>query len=64
MTDIEKFREALKPFNLALIAEEAKVCHVTLSLFRQGRNKTISADNYIKVKVVLDKIAKDILGVA
>lgn len=62
MTDTEKLRKNLTPFNLALIASQAGVCHVSLSLFRQGRNKTISADNYIKVKAVLDKIAKDILG--
>lgn len=62
MTDTEKLRKILSPFNLAIIASEANVCHVTLSLFRQGKNKTITADNYIKVKAVLDKIARQILG--
>jgi DNA-binding Xre family transcriptional regulator len=62
MDATEKLRADLKPFNLVLIASEAGVCHVTLAHFRQGKNKSITAENYLKVKSVLDRIANDILG--
>lgn len=60
ITATEKLRKILIPFNIALIASEANVCPVTLSMFRHGKNKTITADNYIKVKAVLSKIANEI----
>jgi hypothetical protein len=62
MDDTEKLRKDLKHFNLVSVASEAMVCHFSLANFRRGKTKTISADNYIKVKAVIDKISKEILG--
>jgi len=61
MNEIERLKEDLKPFKATYIAKLAGIGRATLANFKSGTH-TLNTDNYLKVRAVLDKIAKEILG--
>jgi uncharacterized protein YaaN involved in tellurite resistance len=58
---VEKLKQDMSDFSIQKIAKESGVSHNVLYPFSQGK-RTLSLDNYTKVREAVDKIIEKLNG--